>query len=136
MKKQLILIASGIVAFFIIFLVTDGLAYLTNYQTIILKFDSSTWLYSPGDQVGISILAQPNSSLMIKVFSPRSQVVWEEKIDSQNGVVEYSFVLSPTLLQGTYTVIVFDYSIGSFTNDNLIQMQYHEKVTVQKITVI
>ena len=119
MKKQLILIASGIVAFFIIFLVTDGLSYLTNYQTIILKFDNSNWLYSPGDQVGISILAQPNSSLMIKVFSPRGEVVWEEKIDSQNGVVEYSFVLSPTLLQGTYTVIVFDDSIGSFTNDNL-----------------
>ena len=136
MKKQKILIASGVAVFLIIFFVTDGISYFVNYQPIILKFDKSNWLYSPGDKVSISISAQPNSSLVIKVFSPRSNVVVEENIDSKNGQTEFSFNLASSIIQGTYTVIVYDESVASFPDTELLQMNYHEKVAVQKITVI
>jgi len=45
-------------------------------------------------------------------------------------------MLSQSDVQGTYTVIVFDESVGDLTDDDLVQMNYHEKVAVQKITVI
>ena len=116
--------------------VTDGISYIVNYQSIILKFDKSNWLYSPGDIVSISISAQPNSSLVIKVFSPRSNVVVDENIDIKNGQTEFSFNLASSVIQGTYTVIVYDESVASFPDSELIQMNYHEKVAVQKITII
>ncbi len=136
MKKHVMTIAIGVGIFLIIFFATDGPSYLVDYQGIVLKFDRSNWLYSPGDRVGITITAEPNTSLVIKVFSPRGKVVSGEKIDSLNGVIEYSFMLSPSDVQGTYTVIVFDESVGDLTDDDLIQMNYHKKVAVQKITVI
>jgi len=136
MKKHVMAIASGVGIFLIIFFATDGPSYLVDYQDVVLKFDHSNWLYSPGDQVRIEILGEPNSSLLIKVFSPPGSVVLEEKINTQNGQIEYSFMLSQSDVQGTYTVIVFDESVGDLTDDDLVQMNYHEKVAVQKITVI
>ena len=136
MKKQVMAVALGVGIFFIIFFATDGPSYLVDYQDIVLKFDRSNWLYSPGDQVRIEILGEPNSSLLIKVFSPPGSVILEEKIDTQNGQIEYVFMLSQSDVQGTYTVIVFDESVGDLTDDDLVQMNYHEKVAVQKITVI
>jgi len=136
MKKQVMAVALGVGIFFIIFFATDGPSYFIDYQPIVLKFDRSNWLYSPGDQVGIEIIGEPNSSLMIKVFSPPGLVVLEKKINIQNGQVDYAFLLSPSGVQGTYTVIVFDESIGDLTFDDLVQKYYHDKVAVQKITVI
>ena len=130
-------VALGVGIFFIIFFATDGPSYLVDYQDIVLKFDRSNWLYSPGDQVRIEILGEPNSSLLIKVFSPPGSVVLEKKIDTQNGQIEYSFILSPSGVQGTYTVIVFDESLGelfglslSLTSAQPAKMQTQNKMNV------
>ena len=137
MKNKFPIIVSlcgiSIIAFFVI----GGQDILRNYnQLISLEFDHSNWLYSPGETINMKIKSQPFSNLVLKVVSPRNQIVIEDKIYSENGFIEHVLNLDPNLLQGTYIVIVVDESLRDWNLKELTQMNYHENVAVQRITII